>query len=427
MSCIIQNKFVDQDAESAFLNDDSADVHFVSDAITIPVHKSILSDVSPVFKQTFFGPLKQDGNIELCFSPAAFTEFLQLFYLPKMTFTMENCEEVAAVIDYYDLSARLAGCLKDNCDESLHDFSWGFQIAIILDHQELKEFYGKKIIFNPVEIFHTDTFLHCQKMLLENILQMDFLACTEIDVLNACLEWSKLVCRKNGLDAQNGKKLRAEWGDLFKLIRFRAIGIRDIHELNARYKGLLTNEEMKAIQENMYHENISANVQQRSTPPFDQDKAVPCWKVQGYQASSYYTENIESMWFSTNRALSLGKIQFQDVMTMSQSLIFEIKVSIIEYVEQSFEPNVEQVCLYEGQMSISRNTNLTLNLSHKPILILCGKMYEVRVENLRKQNAWHFATMNTSHVELNENVLVKFHDTADSRRGLVALLVFNIL
>ncbi|KAJ6640766.1 hypothetical protein Bhyg_05698, partial [Pseudolycoriella hygida] len=245
---------------SAFLNDDSADVHFVYDEIKIPAQKSILSGVSPVFKQMFFGPLKEEGDIKLCFSPAAFQEFLQLFYLPKMTFSMENCKEVAQIIDYYDM-------------------------AIFLDHQELKEMYTDKIIFIPMEIFLKETFVHSQKALLEVILSMELLLCDEIDLLKACLDWAKLSCRKKGIDEANGENLRAELGDIFKMIRFRAMDSSDLQEITDRYKSFLTNEEIKAITKKESHGSISANNKQRSIPPFHPDK--------GYQARIYTMENID--------------------------------------------------------------------------------------------------------------------------------------
>ncbi|KAJ6640767.1 hypothetical protein Bhyg_05699, partial [Pseudolycoriella hygida] len=324
----------------AFLN--SADVHFVNDEITIPAQKSILSDVSPVFKQMFFGPLKEEGDIKLCFSPTAFQEFLQLFYLPKMTFSMENCKEVAQIIDYYDM-------------------------AIFLDHQELKEMYTKRFIFIPMEILRADEFPHSHKVLLEVIVSMKFLLCDEIDLLHRCLYWAKRSCRKKGIDEPNGENLRAELGDdIFKMIRFRAMSSSNIQEINDRYKSFLTNEEIKAITAKESHGSISVNDKQRSTPPFHSDKSC-CWKETNYKELFYSVGNVVPTWFTSNHFLSLGKIQFEQ--------IFGAIVTIVEYAEQSFESDVKQKILYEGRLPFSSKTpDLTLDLSHQPILIHSKKM-----------------------------------------------------
>lgn len=76
-----------------------ADVYFTfsSDDQTekVSANKRILAAGSEVFREMFFGPMKEGAVIQMEHSNAdAFKEFLQFFYLNKTTLSMKNIGEV---------------------------------------------------------------------------------------------------------------------------------------------------------------------------------------------------------------------------------------------------------------------------------------------------------------------------------------------
>lgn len=435
MSCEMRNEFVLEENEDLYLNAGSGDVNFVfknDDNLKIPAHKSILSAVSPVFNAMFFGGLKEEGDIDIVdATPAAFKEFLQFFYLVKMTFTMENSEEVACLVDKYDVSERFSGCVLNDCDESLNNLCWGYYLAIILGDAELKQFYEKKIRWQLNTILKLKTFLHCDRIVLEHILRLDFLLCDELDIFNACLLWARETCKDSGIDEDNVSNIRCQLGDCFNLIRFGAMNNKDLNKIIRLHKDMFTSDELIEIKLTNKLKVIPTNYfkrKPRSIPPFHSDQEVSCWKVKDY--NGWHDVNAkESAWFSADHPLALGKIIFQDV-AYHRKPLFILQVTITEYDEQSFDASVKKRILYDGKVSIARNINLTLVL-HQPLLILPDKMYEVCAQKPKNEQVHHFATMNTEGCTLKDKVTVKYHhnpsETPHERRGMVSQLIFNIL
>lgn len=113
---IIKNDLMNDAASQAsaklYLNEDFEDVNFlfeIDDEIQkVPANKNILSVLSPVFYAMFFGPNKDDGDVKIVdASIDTFKEFLQLFYLNKVTITMEKIEDVVRLADKYDVLEHL--------------------------------------------------------------------------------------------------------------------------------------------------------------------------------------------------------------------------------------------------------------------------------------------------------------------------------
>lgn len=434
MSCEMKNQFVPKEYEDLYLNFESADVNFIfknDGKLKIPAHKSILSAVSPVFNAMFFGGLREEGDVTIVdASPSAFKEFLQLFYLPKMTFTMANCEEVACLVDKYDAEQRFTDCAYNDCDESLNNLCWGLYLAIILHDEKLMQFYEAKICWESKTLFKSNTFIHCDQMVLKVILEMDFMVCEEIDVFNAVLSWAKSICKQNGID-ENESNMRSQLGNCFHLIRFGAIDNKNLNKILRSYRDMFTSDELKEINVMKKSKETKTNFfkwKSRLIPPYHTDQEVTCWKVKDYNGWHDVNDK-ESAWFSADHPLALGKIIFQDVAYHRHPLL-NINVIIVEFDELSFDANIKKRILYEGMVSIARQINLTLVLP-QPILIYPHKMYEVCARKPKHEKVHHFATMNTEGCTLKEKVNVKFHqhpaETPHERRGLVSQFIFNIL
>lgn len=310
MASQLKNSFVSQSIAKLYLNAELCDVNFVLKGQQIPAHKYILAVASPVFNAMFFGPIKEEREkIEIVDATIdGFKEFLQFFYLGEVILTMEYIVEVARLADKYDMLECMNMCaefLESQLTEA--DMFWGFQLAITLGNEKLKQFCAKQISIRPLDIFKTETFLRCDQNVLKNILEIETLQCSENDIFRACIEWAKRSCEKNELDPNDAEHLKGELGDCFYLIRFGAIPTEEFanHISNQLYKDLFTRDELADVL-------CATTVKDFKSIIFGQTSRTKIWETveklicDREQRSAYGDwgeypiKNVESTRFSTN-------------------------------------------------------------------------------------------------------------------------------
>lgn len=195
MSHKLPNQHATKMITKSFEQNMLTDVRFVfeSEGRTqeVPAHKLILALASPVFEAMFFGDFveKDKQTVDMKDAAAdAFKEFLQFFYLPEVTLTMENIEEVSRLADKYDMMECVNTCATFLIDQlTTENMCWGYQLALALKNDPLKQFCEKEIGIFAAEVLKSDAFLRCSREVLGNILRMEKLLCEEIDVFDACL------------------------------------------------------------------------------------------------------------------------------------------------------------------------------------------------------------------------------------------------
>lgn len=229
MSAKLENKAVATSISKLYLQSKLADVHFAfttnGESIKVPAHKTILAAASPVFEAMFFGQLKENDVVEIVDSDASeFEEFLQLFYLPTVTITMENIDAVVRLADKYDMMECLKASVTFPEKQLSKDYviCW-LNLAILLNNQPLKQSCENEMKKFTQEIIKSETFLHCDQSVLEYILKSEYLNCKEIDLFRSCVEWAKSSCQANGLDGNDPTNWRNQLGDSFHLIRFETM------------------------------------------------------------------------------------------------------------------------------------------------------------------------------------------------------------
>lgn len=175
------------------MDDSTADVRFAFTASNnekhlVPAHKLILTSGSLKFQEWF-----DDGTSEVSIpyvSAAAFQEFLQFFYFSDVTITDENVYTVMRLGKQFEVEPRLELCdqfLKEHLSNNTicHDY----EHAIELNRKKLQRYLETKIIQNARVILESDRFLHCSKLVLENILKIECFSseCGSKEVLRACV------------------------------------------------------------------------------------------------------------------------------------------------------------------------------------------------------------------------------------------------
>lgn len=164
-----------------------------------------------------------EGNIQIVdASPEAFTEFLQIFYLDKVTLTGDNVAMVMDLANKYDVPQCMAACNKFLKDAIRPDNTpWVYEMAVRYCCKDLITHCKAKIQIDPKSLFDTPSFKKCGYNTLMYILSLN-LNCDELTVFNACMDWAKNKCERENI-VGNNENYKKELGNCFYLIRFPAM------------------------------------------------------------------------------------------------------------------------------------------------------------------------------------------------------------
>lgn len=419
-----------------YLRSELADVHFVfpndDRGEKLPAHRVILASESSVFNAMLFGPLKEREIVKITDSTArAFKEFLQFFYLPEVTLSIENIGEVVRLADKYDVLEYFepyAAFLEDNL--TIENMLWGYQLAITLDDAQLKEFCEMHIQQSVSEMIKSPMFLHCSHDVIEHILKLDTLECDGVQLFNACIEWAKKACQTNGLDATNSVNLKNQFGSCFYMIPFSSMKSEQI--VTILKSKLITKDELADILRLRRNNRPKSNLfshHPRLTPVYmwDRNKILVANQVPvpGHpEMMSIHKQ--ESTWFSSNHRVVLGKI---DTIRLAYSPLSPptFNIRIVEHEEGNFTTDARTKLLY-----LNKNINIEKWYTlPKAIAIQPRKMYEIRFEYSSHKNIAprHRGGWEVSEVKLDDNISIGFHrhpsELNNPRRGLVTDLHFN--
>ncbi|XP_055306154.1 BTB/POZ domain-containing protein 3-like [Sitodiplosis mosellana] len=250
---VLKNDGASKASARLYLNEEFADVNFLfeidEEIQKVPANKIVLAVLSPVFNAMFFGPNKETGDVKIVDATIdTFKEFLQFFYLNNVTIAMENIEGVVRLADKYDVLEHVnaSAVLLEN-ELTLENMCWGYQLALMLDNETLKQFCEKHISAYPDDIFKSATFQRCDQIVLKHILLLNSMACREFEVLDACLVWAKYSCNLNNVDENNPLNLKAQLGECFSLIRFGAMKSEEFATHSILHREMFTAEELADI------------------------------------------------------------------------------------------------------------------------------------------------------------------------------------
>lgn len=373
----LNKRFCCETTEKLYLKSELADVEFIfrsdDEEQRIPANKAILAVRSPVFRSMFFGTLKNEGDIEILDGDAeAFKEFLQFFYLTKVTISMENLWEVVRLIDMYDIIDYVKSTGPSfESKLTLENICWTYQLAIYLKHGKLIKTCENKIRSRIKKIFALDTFKRIDREILKRMLELSDMECNEVDVFNGCLTWAKSACREFGLDENKAENLKFLLGDCLASIRYSEMKIEEFTALNELHKGLFTSEELEDIILMLTVKDYEPKIfsQNPRRYKWDKDKLIECrWKP-NFRAQ--LLEDPEIISFSSNCLMLLGEIHGPG--TRNDCFV---NVTITAYDEFHSDESAKK--LYEGEFQAFSEYLLELYLP-QPIVIKPNILYEIRL------------------------------------------------
>lgn len=424
-----------------YLKSDFADIYFEfshdNQVEKVPAHKSILATASPVFRQMFFGPLKEGDVIKIKHTTVdAFEEFLQFFYLNKITLTMGNIGEVVRLSDYYDVADCFEKCVDVlECSAlTSENIAWGYQLAIMFNNQKLKEFCEKQISISTDDVIKSDMFLQCDQKVVNHILNIDTLGCKEADLFEACMSWAKASCQRNELDENDSKNLKEQLGDCFHSIRFGAMESAEIDKIlaNEVYESLFSRKELVDISRmnmNKTYKSQTMKYAARSSlwTLWNDSKLLHCDLTFASGQSLYEIQSTESTWFSSNKLVVLRSFSFPPVTNYCGQYYFDYNrhciICINEYdtFDTNAPSNAPSKVLYRNTFQCY-NTSDSFALS---TFINPGKTYEIRSTDSAAGRIYHSYAWKTE-VSLGDNIIINFlGDGNGNRRGCVASMDFN--
>ncbi|KAG4066774.1 hypothetical protein HA402_012841 [Bradysia odoriphaga] len=434
-----RNTCVSKAIAKLYLNPDLADIVFVfkidEETEKIPAHKNVLASSSPVFYAMFLGPIKETESVKIVdSSPEAFKEFLKFFYLEEVKLEVENMEEIVRLCDKYDMNEYLENYASSHIGKvAIEDICWAYQLAILAKNEPLESFCVKIICSFPDDVFKSDSFLNCNREVLKKILQLETFPCKETEIFQACIAWAKHDCQQNGIEI-NSKNLKTQLGDCFYLIRFGTMTNHELVEHTLPFEEMFTRDDLANILysgKEKFNPNLFVDHPRvRSSVLLNENRLMICSRdlFTTGGTSTYQIQNNESMWFSTNTPLILGKLHCYGLCKTNgyNGVNLTFKVIISEVGAPSFDVIAPTKIIFKETAQISGNNEVPVKLAD-PIMINPRKMYEVRLTTTANVNNSYYYNYSTLRWEnkLDENVTVKFHrDPSHDCYGLVSSLYF---
>lgn len=222
----ITNDFASQPFDKFFLDEKTADVHFVfvsgDNQIRIPAHKIILSSKCAVFEAMFYGELKEaDDVIIVDVSIDAFKSFLRFFYCNEVMVSIANIGELMYLADKYLIEECMDTC-KFFLERLLprEHICLGLELSMKFSAVQSQEILEQQIAEEPYLVFESSSFIQCPRNVLKRILELDDLKCYPVVVFEACIAWAENAAAHYESDASKMENNKQQLGECFYLIPF---------------------------------------------------------------------------------------------------------------------------------------------------------------------------------------------------------------
>lgn len=410
-----KSDFVLSVSKKQYLDAKTADVYFRCGANRerIPAHKSVLSSASDAFYAMIYGPNAEEGDKELLTtSPAAFKDFLQFCYTDEVNLKVENIIEVMGLAHEYQMTECLEVCGKFWSQHlTIDDICWAYHWAIHYDVNGLQKFCERKISACPETVFKTNGFLECEHMILDRIVSLDSLSCFEISVLEACLDWARKACERNGSDLTQSENLRNYLkGSLYK-IRFGSIDTTEFAKFADTIQKLFDDpedyEEMNRILDGRF------NLNPRSTDIFTWNPIQNLtWElnIEPLDARNILTSE-NSINFTTNQPLLLGGFDCTQIHGNKNNpdpceILY---ITIVEkYKNQSNT-------LLHGKTSLNSKTETFVDLYEEPIVMNPEYSYQIQ---LKMDKCVEYSTSEVeTQIKLGDKIIITI-DTDEYETGI---------
>lgn len=399
-------------------------VSFKIDEETIPGHEHIFNAMVPLYKKYL-----RDGCNEIHLSGVsvdAFKEFKKFIYLLTPNLTMEIIEGVMDMANQWQSKPILNECklfLKNSITEKSTLFL-GYRLATKYRLKDLKAIYLEEICVNAYEAFQSASFLELPYECIVEILDCNSLACKEIDIFNACINWTKASRRRNDWDVLDGRKLRIQLGSLLNQIRFSSMTNEEAAKCIDLHPQLFTEDELKEILCMIGHLKQFKPKQFNWTVRYynlNDIRDLVCSRLRRHANNTpgYDVQNREQITkFTCNRRIQLFGFKFE---WFNQTINSRIPIQIIE-VDLSGKLNER----YNGALEVNSNDGQHPPMGcfsfNKSIILRPNYTYEIHLTFPNLAANAHSSRSLKEEVRVDNDTVFRFNAEF---RGVVTSLKFR--
>lgn len=212
----------------------------------IGAHKMWLSAISPVFGAMFTGHWKETSTVSITdASFNGFQAFLKYFYTDRFSINDETVADVLNLANKYDVPELKLCCaaflLEHVMAENVVDW---LGLAVLFEIAELSSKCRAIISGHTQQVITSPAFMQCSNAVLFEILSISWASCADELVFDACIEWAKLKCQQQNIDATRPEHLRTMLGSCFDRIRLTRMSQSARKERLTRYQDMFSKEEI---------------------------------------------------------------------------------------------------------------------------------------------------------------------------------------
>ncbi|XP_055298683.1 BTB/POZ domain-containing protein 3-like [Sitodiplosis mosellana] len=191
--------------------------------------------------------------------------------------------------------------LKNNLNDD--NVCQNYELAIIFKQDDLKR-------LNTNALLKSTGFLSCDQKVLAEILRLNWLSCTEVELFEACMSWVKTTARKDDLTKE---LVQTQLGAWFYVFRFGSISLGEFSKLIPAYRHLFVSPEYANIIQMIADKEFQAtmfngNREKRSdSEGWKMKNTIYCNRLLSlnYSTEPYFINNLETTKFSSNEPLLL--------------------------------------------------------------------------------------------------------------------------
>lgn len=210
----------------------TADVNFEfiinGQTVVVPANKCLLAHQSPVFRQMFFGDMKDEVRIItqvkiVDATPEEFIEFARCFYYKPTIITAMNASALTYLTHKYDVEYFEKRCMEFLAQMvrlNVVSICWVLPLVTLLNYNNLRHRCLDLIRLNGRILIECLEFKNCSLETLNSVLKIPFNGRNEARVFEKCVSWAKESCEQKNLEPTTRENIRNQLGDCFDLIRF---------------------------------------------------------------------------------------------------------------------------------------------------------------------------------------------------------------
>lgn len=427
----IQNSFPLRNIELLYLNEKGADVHFIfnENDERIPAHRVILSSLSSVLDNAFFGSIPEKDAVKINdvgVTASAFKEFLKFFYLKEVILSMEHIHSVIHLCHKYQLDSCFKICLSFLKEYlTIDEICLGYQLAIHYEQNDLKYFCKRKISIKTEDVLKSNGFLNCDWVILNEIVRFAALNCRESVLLKACINWARNICRRDKIDANDKENIRNVLKDAIYEIRFDQFSLFEFTTiLEQNPSSPYTEDELDDIKHIMAKERITSTKFNRSSrlpsfdlvPWFDSEK-IECHRWITCNADYNISDNSSTI-FSSSKSMIIGEF-FVYFKPWNQNVLCEISMEEIDLKEVKSKP-----CFEVFTKTVQNGSVIALP---KPVILKKDIKYNIKLNFSTNSIQLKGDLKMKPEVELSNGATIMFHRGKSTDLDIVAEGVIGVL